>query len=368
MRPDGPIRVLLIDDALLLRRAVAAELDRASDLHTVACGSPVDEVRAQLLRCHPEVLVLDLGRQANEALRLLVKLRMHYPVPIVVTVDDSPDGVRWGLRAVRLGAIDVIRRPSRDVRAALEGFARELAAKVRMCASAARPVPRLAAVTGQLLPFSAAGLDAGRYVVAIGASTGGTEALAALFRQTPTDFPPVVIVQHMPVGFTHSFAQRLNSFSPIRVTEAVDGDRLRRGCALLARGDTHIVVRAAGSGWVVRYTHQELVNRHCPSVDVLFESVAASVGNRAVGVLLTGMGADGAHGLLKMRQAGALTVAQTEATSVVYGMPKEAVKLGAVLHSAAPHEIPALIARRLQQRDHERAPHAAVQRGGQQRP
>jgi two-component system chemotaxis response regulator CheB len=189
-------------------------------------------------------------------------------------------------------------------------------------------------------------------VVAIGASTGGTEALAAVLARLPVDSPPVVIVQHMPAAFTGPFAARLDGLSAVRVTEAADGERLRAGCALLARGDTHLIVRRAGSGWVARYTHQEPVNRHCPSVDVLFDAVAAAAGVQAVGILLTGMGADGARGLLRLRQAGAVTIAQNENSCVVYGMPKQAVALGAAQYTAAPEEIPGLVLCALRARGH----------------
>jgi two-component system, chemotaxis family, protein-glutamate methylesterase/glutaminase len=195
--------------------------------------------------------------------------------------------------------------------------------------------------------FRAAGLNPARYLVAIGASTGGTEALRALLTSAPADFPPVVIVQHMPAGFTAAFANRLNQASPLTVTEARGGDALIPGRAVLARGDTHLIVQRTGGAWRACYTHTLVVNRHCPSVDVLFESVAAAAGRYAIGVLLTGMGNDGARGLKLMRERGALTIAQDRASCVVWGMPKVAVEIGAAMHTARPEQVPALIQRLL---------------------
>lgn len=199
-------------------------------------------------------------------------------------------------------------------------------------------------------PFHAAKIAPRRHLIALGASTGGTEAIAAMLRRVPADFPPLVMVQHMPAGFTKAFAKRLNGLGAVRVSEAADGEVLEPGRAVIARGDTHLVVRAAGTAWVVRYTHQQPVNRHCPSVDVLFDSVARAAGDRAVGILLTGMGDDGARGLLRLRRVGAVTVVQSEASCVVYGMPKVALDLGAARNSAAPESIPGLVLRALRPR------------------
>jgi two-component system chemotaxis response regulator CheB len=235
---------------------------------------------------------------------------------------------------------------------ALRPWAAELAARIRTAAHEAQPLP-VTCPTARLRPptFRATGLNPARFLVAIGASTGGPEAVQKLLTSTAADFPPVVIVQHMPAGFTRSFAERLNDSCPLRVTEAHDSDVLTPGRVVVARGDTHLIVRRAAKGWRAYYTRQQLVNGHCPSVNVLFESVAVAAGRQAVGILLTGMGADGAQGLLQLRQQGALTIAQDRDSSVVYGMPKVGVELGAALYSARPERIPALVQRALLARD-----------------
>lgn len=187
-------------------------------------------------------------------------------------------------------------------------------------------------------------------MVVLGASTGGTEAIKTLLSRVPSDWPPVAIVQHMPEGFTESFAARLDEFSALQVTEAVDGDALLPGHAFLARGGVQMTVQASGAEWRLRYGTDELVNRHCPSVDVLFDSVASTTGRQIIGILLTGMGADGAQGLLRLRQAGALTIAQNRESSVVYGMPKVAADIGAVQHTGAPADIPRIMLQTLHRR------------------
>jgi two-component system chemotaxis response regulator CheB len=350
MKTEGPLRTLIVDDSPLYRRVLATELGRTGEVHASACDGTVESVRNCLLQHHPAVIVIDLKLRTGDALMLLRRLRANYPVPVIACTDAVGEPRDRAVKAVELGAAEVMRKPPNIRPAALGAYARELTHKLRsVLVLAGRPVGARRAGPAEEHTFRAAGLDPSRYLVVIGASTGGTEALTSVFRSVCSDFPPTVIVQHMPAGFTRSFAERLNGLSPMQVAEARDGEPLRAGGALLARGDTHLVVRAAGPDWVVRYTHQQPVNRHCPSVDVLFES-AAAFGKRAVGVLLTGMGADGARGLLRLREAGALTIGQNEASCVVYGMPKVAVDLGAVTYTAAPDEIPELILRTLSER------------------
>jgi len=354
VRPAGPIRVLIIDDSPLLARDLANELDRGGMIHASVSGGAAQQVRKCLLRLHPEVIVLDAELSCGDALQLLDKLQMHYPVPVLVTARPAGDGAARAVEAVRRGALEVVCKPTGATPDLLRAYANELSSKIIMAAAHARPTAPPSALAGRLLSFRQAGLVPHHWLVAIGASTGGTKALETLLERLPGDFPPIVIVQHMPAGFTASFAMRLNANSAAAVSEARDGELLGPGRALIARGDTHLVVRAMGSGWCVRYTHQRPVNRHCPSVDVLFESVADSVGMRAVGVLLTGMGEDGARGLLKIRQAGGLTIAQNKESCVVYGMPKVAVELGAVDLIGPPEEIPALLTNALAERQRSR--------------
>ena len=261
----------------------------------------------------------------------------------------APANSKAALAAIELGAIDIVAKTSGGGRDALRRLGEDLAEKVRAAAIAMQPPPPIPPrVSAAALSFRAVGIDPSEFLVAIGASTGGTEAIKELLSHAPADFPPVAIVQHMPRGFTRSFAERLNQFSKLTVTEAVDGDVLTPGQAVVARGEIQMSVHHTGGRWRVSYGTTEPVNRHCPSVDVLFDSVARYPQNPVVGILLTGMGADGAKGLVNMHNAGALTVAQEARSCVVYGMPKVAVDLGAVDLTAPPAEIPATVIRALQ--------------------
>lgn len=350
MRVPGPLRVLIVDDAALFARTLTAELDRCHGIHALCTGSQLDLLRQQLTRFHPEVIVLDLGSPGREAVELLRRLHTHYPVPVIVLVENTRDSAAGALRAVRAGALEAVCKPEHGGADQVRAFAKDLAGKIHVAVTLARPVPLPPAVAGCPTSFRAAGVDPARHLVAIGASTGGTTAIETLLSRAPPDFPPTVIVQHIPAGFSHTFAARLSSRSCLSVGEAVDGERLSPGRAVVARGDTHVIVRPESAGWAVRYTDQRPMNRHCPSVDVLFDSVAAVARERAVGILLTGMGADGARGLLAIRRAGGITIAQNEQSSVVFGMPKAAIDLEAALYTAAPDDIPALVHRVLVER------------------
>ncbi len=354
MTPDSPIRILVVDDSSLPRRVLASELGRRPEFSVSACGSGVADVREQLLTQHPDLILLDLGVRATDAENLLAKLRAHYPVPVLVYTDTRLSDRKTVLRVIERGALEVIDRPRSSRPDDVARYVEQLTPRIRSAARNARPVSLAHTRATLRAAFTTAGLDPRRCVVAIGASTGGTEAIRVLLSAVSADFAPIVIVQHMPVGFTASFAERLNLCCAARVTEAVDGEPLRPGCVLIARGDTHLTIRRNSGGWAAHYTEQTLFNGHCPSVDVLFNSVA-DAGAAAVGVLLTGMGSDGALGLLRIRRAGGLTIAQEASSCVVYGMPRAAVELGAAQHSAPPAEIPGQIVARLT-----RAKHAAA--------
>ncbi len=339
------IKTLVVDDSGVFRRMLAAALQRQPDVEVVGAARDVFEARDMILRHHPDVIVLDIELPKVSGLSFLKTLRTHYPVPVIVCSGTTArDGPR-AIQAIEAGALDVVIKPDRGGAAAIEALAVELGQTIRMAATQARPVPKSAPNAPAAGSFRAAGVDPNRMIVAIGASTGGTEAIRALLECCPPDFPPVAIVQHMPAGFTRSFAARLDALSRLTVAEATDGQRLAPGVAVVARGDTHMIVERSAAAWRVRYTDQVPVNRHCPSVEPLFESVAEAAGSRGVGVLLTGMGADGALGLLRMRQAGALTIAQSRETCVVYGMPRAAIDMEAAALSAAPADIPGLILR-----------------------
>jgi len=349
MKPEGPIRVLLIDDRPLFGRALAAALNRHPDVHACACTADIPAIREHLLRGHPEVILASADLRHDGLLPLVRRLRANYPVPLLVYTEKTQPDERIA-RALELGATETLIVPADPRPRSVNAAADRIVGRIRAVSSGVplTPVVSPRGPSGGL--FRAAGVDPARYVVAIGSSTGGTQALPRFLSLVPPDFPPTVIVQHMPAGFTRGFANRLDTLSAARVSEAEDGEPLRPGCVLVARGDTHLTVRVAGSGWVARYADREPVNRHCPSVDVLFESVARAAGRQAVGVLMTGMGNDGAAGLLALRRAGAVTIAQNEQSCIVYGMPKEAVDRGAALYTAAPEEMPALILRTLQER------------------
>jgi len=274
-----------------------------------------------------------------DGLTFLRRLMRSNPLPVVICSANAARGSEPAMRALEEGAVDVIAKPQLGVREFLEESAMRLADTLRAAASArvARRLPKLPVVPRHnadvvLRPaLSAPAIDT-ETVVAIGASTGGTEALRAIIEPLPANAPGMVVVQHMPEGFTAAFAKRLNALSAMEVKEAADGDTVQRGRVLIAPGDKHLLLRRGGGRYFVNTVAGQLVSRHRPSVDVLFRSVAQSAGANAIGVLLTGMGDDGAAGLAELHATGATTIAQDEATSVVFGMPKEAIARGAVDH------------------------------------
>ncbi|MBK9119866.1 MAG: chemotaxis response regulator protein-glutamate methylesterase [Phycisphaerales bacterium] len=341
MRSAGPLRILVLAETSLFARGLAAALERACGLNALSGRGLLSELRGQLTRFHPDAIVLDLDLRASDALDLLENLQTHYPVPVLVTAAGDGASIRRALVAGNLGAVDLLRRPPRLDAAALDVFAAEVAGRLLGAARHWRPV--LPTAGGR--PTRSSALDPARYVVGIGASTGGTRALEVLLEAVPSDFPPIVIVQHLPASFTRSFAERLSANSAVAVAEAAGGEWLEPGRAFVARGDTHLVVTGSRGRFQTAAAGQNKHQGHCPSVDVLFDSLAKQVGRQGVGVLLTGMGADGAAGLLRMRQAGAVTIAQDERSCVVYGMPKAAMQNGAAQWVATPADIPALIER-----------------------
>lgn len=282
-----------------------------------------------------------------DGLTFLEKLMRGHPMPVVMISSLTAKGADTTLRALSLGAIDYVSKPKVDVSNGTIEQAEEILAKVKAAAKArVRPASAFkkapAAPTGKAYHFTAT-----HKVVAIGASTGGTEALKELLSPLPADFPGIVIVQHMPEAFTHQFAERLDSLCKIRVKEAQDGDRVLPGHALLAPGGHHMAVVRRGMEYGVHVYRGERVNRHLPSVDVMFSSCAQSMAKNAIGVLLTGMGADGAKGMLEMKQAGAFNIAQDESSCIVFGMPREAILLNAVDQVLPLDDIPDALLRRL---------------------
>ncbi|HET8577928.1 MAG TPA: chemotaxis response regulator protein-glutamate methylesterase [Methylomirabilota bacterium] len=327
------IRVLIVDDSEVMRRILADHLARDGGIEVVGTAANPYVARDMIPRLEPDVLTLDVQMPGMDGLTFLEKLMRARPMPVVMVSSFTREGCETTLRALELGAVDFVAKSERGSGGS-DGLS-ELVAKIKVAAGARPQSARAAEAGGEAWRASALGSvgPAGRQrLAAIGASTGGTQAIREILTAMPADGPPLVIVQHMPRRYTRSFAERCNSDSAIRVREAEDGDEVRPGQALIAPGDHQMRIDREGPRCVVRVRPGPAVNGHRPSVDVLFLSVAATVGPDAVGILLTGMGADGARGLLAMKRAGAETIAQDEATSVVFGMPGEAIALGAADH------------------------------------
>jgi two-component system chemotaxis response regulator CheB len=323
-------KVLIVDDSALMRQLLTQIIGSDPDLDVIGTAPDPYVAREKIKALNPDVLTLDIEMPRMDGLTFLEKLMRGHPMPVVMISSLTGKGADTTFRALSLGAIDYVSKPRLDVYNGTIEQAEEIVAKVKAAARARvhranAPAAPSTASNGKRYQFSAT-----HKVVAIGASTGGTEALKELLAPLPADFPGIVIVQHMPESFTRQFAQRLDSLCKIRVKEAQDGDRILPGHALLAPGGHHMTVVRRGMEYDVHVYRGERVNRHIPSVDVLFSSCARSLGKNSLGVLLTGMGADGAKGMLDMKQAAAFTIAQDESTSVVFGMPREAILLKAV--------------------------------------
>ena len=333
------IRVLIVDDSAVVRKVMTEELSRYDDIDIV--GTAVDPyvARDKIVGLRPDVITLDLEMPRMDGLSFLAKLMKHYPMPVVVLSSLTPKDSELALKALDLGAVEVLCKPGAAY--STKDISRPLAQAIRSAAVArvnhhvSRPKSVAANnVTSNLL------VQTTHKVVAIGASTGGTKAIEAVLACLPSTTPGTVIVQHMPEHFTTSFAHRLNEICSMEVREASNNDRVVPGLALIAPGNQHMVLTCSGGTYMVKIKGGPRVHYQRPSVDVLFQSVAKTAARNAVGVMLTGMGADGAKGLLAMRESGARTLAQDEATCVVYGMPKEAYKIGAVEEVLALPQIP----------------------------
>jgi two-component system, chemotaxis family, protein-glutamate methylesterase/glutaminase len=332
------IHVLVVDDSAVVRQSLLHILGREPGF-TVESAPDAPMARARIARRRPDVIVLDLQLPGEDGFSFLKALMSEDPIPVVVCSWLAQRGTEAALRATEEGAVEVVAKPRFDVRGFLLDSATMLTDAIRGAAEArVRPRgltprramrPALPSSPALRVPASAPA-PAARALVAIGASTGGTEAIRTILEALPADAPGIVIVQHMPEVFTRTFAERLDQICAMDVREARDGDAVRPGLALVAPGGRHLRVHGVPGRLVVEVGDGPLVSRHRPSVDVLFRSAALAAGASAVGVLLTGMGEDGAAGLLEMRRQGARTVAQDEASSVVFGMPKEAIQRGAV--------------------------------------
>ncbi len=331
------IRVLVVDDSATVRRILTRELSAARDITVVGTAADPYEAREQIAALNPDVITLDLQTPRMHGLQFLERLMAHYPLPVVVVSSLTAQDSEMALRALELGAVEVIGKPSPNTFA--PEVSRSLIAAVRAAATARIGNPAFVPV---YRPAPSTHTD-NRGVIGLGASTGGTRAIESLLRVLPRETPGLLIVQHLPASFTESFAKRLDGNSQLDVRPARDGDLVRSGSALIAPGDCHMIVEKTSGGLRVRFNDDEPMHHHRPSIDVLFLSMASAAGGNAIGVLLTGMGIDGAGGLLQMRRAGAFTIAESEETCVVFGMPRAAIDCGAAMTVVPLPDIPGLL-------------------------
>lgn len=330
-----------MDDSALVRQTLQAVLSSDPGIEVVGTASDPYIAAQKINELQPHVLTLDVEMPRMDGITFLKKLMTQHPMPVVIVSTLTERATETALEALEAGAVEVVRKPQVNTRELIEQSSRELCSKIRAAANAVvkrrKPEttptksvpPKLTADVVMNKPENRSMVRTTEQVIAVGASTGGTEAIRVLLEGMPYDCPGIVIVQHMPEMFTTQFAKRLNGICEITVTEAKDGDPVLPGHALIAPGNRHLVLKRSGAKYFVQTVDAPLVNRHRPSVDVLFRSVAAYAGKNATGILLTGMGDDGARGLLEMKEAGAHTIIQDEQSCVVFGMPKEAMKLNA---------------------------------------
>ncbi len=326
-------KVLIVDDSALMRALLTEIIGGAPDL--VVVGSAPDPIAARemIKSLNPDVLTLDVEMPKMDGLEFLSRLMKLRPMPVIMISALTARGSEVTLQALELGAVDFVAKPRAENVSLLQSYAEEIRDKIRAAHGAQLQRRPPAAAATQRAEAPLAGVSSrvlNEKIIAIGASTGGTEAIKEVIMRLPAEVPGIVMVQHMPETFTPSFAKRLDTLGAVRVIEARGGERIQPGHAYLAPGHSHMTVKKSGNGWVTELAQTEPVNRHRPAVDVLFNSVAKEVGKNAIGVILTGMGKDGAQGMLAMRQAGAWNIGQDQESCVVYGMPREAALVGAV--------------------------------------
>lgn len=347
------VRVLVVDDSALVRQILTQGLSMDPGIEVVGSAADPYMARDKIVQLRPDVLTLDVEMPRMDGVEFLRRLMPQFPVPVVMVSALTQRGKQITLDALDAGAVDFVTKPSSNVAAGLNAMIMELRAKVKIASTAnvSHWKSKRAALPSRPPERSVGALaESTDKVIAIGASTGGTEAIKKVITQFSATMPGVVIVQHMPAGFTRMFADRLNQLCPMEVKEAASGDRVMPGRVLIAPGGLHMRVIRSGGTYQVVCEPGEPVSGHCPSVDVLMQSVAQHVGANAVGVMLTGMGADGSAGMLAMRQAGARNIAQDEATSVVFGMPKVAFEKGGAERLVSLDDVPAVVCRLLSER------------------
>ena len=328
------IKVLIVDDSALIRSVMREIIGSQPDMEVVGVAPDPIIARELIKQTNPDVLTLDVEMPRMDGLDFLEKLMRLRPMPVVMVSSLTERGSEITLRALELGAIDFVTKPKISIQSGMQEYADMIADKIRAASKARVKARALRAaeqghVPGDVLPQIRNPLTSSEKLIIIGASTGGTEAIKEFLIRMPSDCPGILITQHMPEGFTRSFAQRLNNLCKISVVEAAGNERVLPGHAYIAPGHSHLKLVRSGANYMTQLDQGPPVNRHRPSVDVLFQSAAACAGKNAVGVILTGMGKDGAQGMLEMKGAGAYNFAQDEASCVVFGMPREAIAIGA---------------------------------------
>jgi two-component system chemotaxis response regulator CheB len=332
------IKVVIVDDSALIRSVMTEIINNQPDMEVVGAAPDPLVARELIKQTNPDVLTLDVEMPKMDGLDFLEKLMRLRPMPVVMVSSLTERGSEITMRALELGAVDFVTKPKISIQSGMREYTDLIADKIRAASKArvrARTLPQAGAPGQAALPQLRNPLMSSEKLIIIGASTGGTEAIREFLMQMPSDCPGILITQHMPEGFTRSFAKRLDSLCKISVVEAAGNERVLPGHAYIAPGHSHLTLARSGANYMTKIDQGEPVNRHRPSVDVLFRSAAQFAGKNAVGVILTGMGKDGAAGMLEMKNAGAYNFAQDEASCVVFGMPREAIAVGAT-HEVGP--------------------------------
>jgi len=349
------IKVFIVDDSAVVRKVLTETLEGVAGIEIIGSAQDPIFAQAKLEKNWPDVIILDVEMPRMDGITFLKKIMSERPTPVVMCSTLTEEGSKTSLQALSIGAIDVVAKPKANLKTALPEASRELVSAIRVAAKAnmagtkhkhIAPIPKVAeklTADAMLTKGTSRNVKRTGPIIAIGASTGGTQALEAVLTALPANTLPILIVQHMPEKFTNTFAKRLNDLCKVEVKEAENNDALLPGRVLIAPGGKHMMLQTTQFGASVQVKDGPLVSRHKPSVDVLFRSVAKYAAGNALGIIMTGMGDDGARGLKEMHDANARTVAQNEATCVVYGMPQEAVKLGAIDHEIALNKIPEMI-------------------------
>jgi len=326
-----PIKVLVVDDSAIVRQTLEKELSADPEICVVGTAPDPYVARDKIVQLKPDVLTLDIEMPRMDGISFLRKLMKHFPLPVIIVSSLAKEGSQTALDAIHAGAVDVICKPGPAYSIGDMGIQLREKIKAASRVNLANVIAQVETSAVRVSGLKALSQSTNKVIV-IGASTGGTQALERILTHLPANSPGVVIVQHMPAGFTKSFADRLNELCEVEVKEATTGDTIIPGLVLIAPGNEHMLIKRSGAQYFVEIKSGPLVGHHRPSVDILFRSAATYLGGNAIAVMLTGMGSDGSQGMLEMKKAGALCVAQDEASCVVYGMPKAAVECGAVDH------------------------------------